>query len=459
MGCSMSFYHLGNAGLSSKLTGLHLRENKGTKQKVRNLVDRLMEIVQENHHLVFMYTLKAIFLCVSNGVVTVVLVWWLYGRHWHASFPCDLSNHIPIIYEDLTCSLPAAPFLYGLMICNVMLAFCTCFCNVFALKWVATFRLSTYSHYKNAFQKWTSLVDKKGFLDFCFCLDLTSYTSKDGKILGDTIYSSLKLYQKSDKHTSHVELIQEINKKARFSSMFYQGEVIATELGLKILEGNVSDDCLFNALAKVNGIETENVCEAIVQELTTKMHVYKDLVDSDLNCPIFEECVGLIRAEKKTPREFHHYALMATCNAFGVDILVLSTGAKCWHYKATNNDDTASTPTKYVFFIHPNYYTAVIEEVDEDEKKDKRRSFISDSDYRKQLQHQARAAWEDNGKRKYQKTMKALNPELLPYGKATIPPTKAPTNILADLFNETGKKISRQILNKIYIPGLSNQQH
>ena len=448
----------GYAGLSSKLTGLHLRENKETKQKIRNLVDRLMEIVQENNHLVFMYTVKATFLCVSNAVALIVLVWWLYGRHWHASFPCDLSNHIPLIYEDLTCSLPAAPFLYGLMICNIIFGFCICLCNMFALKWVATFRISTYSHYKNAFEKWTSLSQQMGFLDLCFCLDLTSCTTKDGKILGDIIYSSLKLYQKSDKHKSHVELMQDINKKAKFSSKFYQGEVIASELGLKILEGKMTDDCLFTAIAKVMETETAKVCHAIIEELTTNMYVYKDLVDRDINCPVFEECIELIQEQRKTPKEFHHYAIMAACNAFKVNILVLAASAKCWYYMATDNGTLASVPTGYLFFVHPSYYTAVVDMPNQEDKHGNRQVFISDTTYRQHLQSKAKTSWEDNGKKIYQKAMKALNPQVIPYGKSSVPPPKRPTNILTDLFNETGQKISIQILSKIYIPGLTKKQ-
>lgn len=417
-----------------------------------------MEIVQEDNRLVFMYTVKAIFLCVSNSVAVVVLVLWLYDRQWHASFPCDLSNHVPLIYEDLTCSLPAAPFLYGLMICNVIFAFCISLCSMFALKWVATFRISTYSNYKNAFQKWTCLAHKKGFRDFCFCLDLTSSTSKDGKILGDIIYSSLKLYEKSDKRNSHVELMQDINKKAKFSSMFYQGELIASELGLKILEGNVSDDCLFNAIAKVTGTEPANVCDTIVEELTTNMYVYKDLVDNDMNCPVFEECVELIKEERKTPKEFHHYALMAACNAFHVNILVLAASAKCWYYKATDGGTEPSVSTTYLFFINPNYYTAVVDEPRQTEKHDNRELFIQDIAYRRQLQSKANVSWEEDGKSKYQKTMKTLNPQVIPYGKSTVPPPKRPTNILTDLFNETGHRISKQILSKIYIPGLTKHE-
>ena len=417
-----------------------------------------MEILSHQHHLVFMYTAKSVFLCVSNAIAVIVLVWWLYDRYWHASFPCDLSNHIPIIYEDLTCSLPAAPFLYGLMICNIIFAFCICLCNIFALKWVATFRLTTYSHYKKAFEKWTSLANEKGFLDFCFCLDLTSCSSKDGKILGDIIYSSLKLYHKSNKHNSHVELMQDLNSKAKFSSMFYQGEAIASNLGLKIVEGKVSDECLFNAIATVVETDMEKVCDVIVEELTTNMFLYKDLVDNDLNCPFFEECVVLIRDQRKTPKEFYHYALMAACNALHINILVLLANTKCWYYKASDSDTSTSIPTKYLFFIHPNYYTPVLDDPDVTDKLENRKLFITDSSYRQQLQREAKASWDDLGKRKYQKSTKALSPKVIPYGKTTVPPVKRPTNILTDLFNETGKKISKQILSKIYVPGLSNQQ-
>lgn len=453
----LSCVFLGNAGLSSKVTGLHLQTNKDTKQKVRNLVDHLMEIVQEDNHLVFMYTVKAIFLSVSNGIVVVVLIWWLYGRHWHASFSCDLSNHIPLIYEDLTCSLPAAPFLYGLMTCNIIFALSICLFNMFALKWVVTFRVSRYSHYENAFQKWTSLVKKLGFRDFCFCLDLASSTTKDGKILGDIIYSSLKFYEKSDENNSHVDLMRDINKRAKFSSMFYQGELITSMLGLNILEGNMSEDCLFNAIGKVMGTETADVCDKIVEELTTNMSLYKDLVDNDMNCNVFEECVELIRDKRKAPQEFDHYALMAACNVFHVNILVLSAGAKCWYYQATGRGTLSCVSTTYLFYVSRNYYTAVVDEPSQESLRENRSLFITDATYRKRLQDQSKVSWEEDKKNKYKRMLDALSPQIIPYKESAVASPKQPANVLTDLFNDTGKKISQQILSKIYIPGLSKQ--
>jgi hypothetical protein len=108
--------------------------------------------------------------------------------------------------------------------------------------------------------------------------------------------------------------------------------------------------------------------------------------------------------------------------------------------------------------IRPNYYTAVVDKPGQEEKHGNRQLFISDTTYRKQLQSEAKASWEEDGKPKYQKTMKALNPQVIPYGKSTVPAPKRPTNILTDLFNETGQRISTQILSKIYIPGLTKQQ-
>lgn len=441
------------SGLTSKLTGLQLKENKATKERIHQLVDRLMEVLQKDNHLLLLYALKAVFLTVASASVVIVLSTWLSRQGWHASFPCDMTLHIPVQYKDMTCSLPAAPFLYGLMICNIIFAFCISLSNLRAILWLVIFKKCTSSHYKEAFGKWDFMIKKPGFSDFCFCLSLTSLTSKDGMILGDIIYSSLKLYQKSDKHVN-VETMKEINKP-KFSAMFYQGEVIAHDVGLKVLESRVSEDSLFRAIASVVGMEKPTVCGAIAQELITNISVYKDLVDNDLNCPVFEECVELIQFERKSPKEFQHYVLMAACNAFYINIVVLRASCKCWYYKVADSDKNVPVPTKYLLFIQPNYYTATEEDLMSDEGKEEARNLlISDALYRKELHTKALAAWEANGLANYKTTMKALCPQVILYGRTSLPEIKQPTNILSDLFNEMGHKISKQIFCKIYIPGL-----
>ena len=443
----------GIAGLSSKLTGLQLNENKDTKEKIRHLVNRLMEILQKNNSLLLMYAVKAIFLSLCSAIVVIVSTQWLSTRGWHASFYCDMTLYIPVVYKDMTCSLPAAPFLYGLMTCNIIFAFSICLCNLRAIIWILRFK-TIYSHYREAFGKWQFLVEKIGFRDFCFCLNLTSSTSKNGKILGDIIYSSMKLYQRSDQ-LAHAEPIQEFIQKPKFSSKFYQGEIIACNLGLRLLESKIYDDSIFHGLAILVGMEKSEVSQRIAEELISNISIYKDLVDSDINCPVFEDCVELIQVEKKSPKEFQHYVLMAACNAFHLNIVVFRAGSKCWYYKAQNEDEMILT--KYMLFIQPSYYAAAEDDATLQDKQENQHLFISDPLYHSELQRKALLSWEKDGIEKYKETVKALKPKVISYGTMANPEVNQPTNVLSDLFSEMGHKISKQILNKIYIPGLQTQ--
>lgn len=436
----------GIAGQSTKLTGLQLKENKDTKQKIQNLVNHLMEVLQQNNHLQFLYLIKAICLLSGSAVVMLSLSSWLSARQWHASFSCDMTLHIPTFYKDMTCSLPAAPFLYGLMICNIAFAFSICLCNVRAIIWHCWEFKKSYNDYKKAFKKFKFLEKlPPGFSDFCFCLCLTKFTSKDGMILGDIIYSSMKVYQKSEEY-SHVESVT----KSRFSSKFYQGGVIAQNLGLKVLELKISDDNFFNAMAMMIGENKRAVCQIIAQELIKNISVYKDLVDNDMNCPVFEECVELIQNEMKSPKEFQHYALMAACKAFNINIVVLRASFKCWYYKTENS---ATIPTKYLLFIPPSYYAATEDDPALQEKQDNRQRLISDPSFRNLLETEASAQWQKDGLIKYTTTVASLKPTFILYGEKDSPKAHQPTNVLSDLFNEMGQKISKQILNKVYIPG------
>lgn len=441
----------GIAGLSTKLTGMQLNENKKSKEKIQQLVNRLMEVLQKNNNMQLLYSLKAVFLSLCSAIVVVILSQWLSMRHWHASFSCDMKLHIPTVYKDMTCSLPAAPFLYGLMICNITFAFSICLCNLRAIIWIVVDFKMSYKDYKDAFGKFKFLENPPGFSDFCFCLCLTKFTSKDGMILGDIIYSSMKIYQKSEEHChSHAESV----KKSHFSSKFYQGEVIAENLGLKVLELKISDDNFFNAIASMVGADKRMVCQEIAQELITNISIYKDLVDNDMNCPIFEECVELIQNEMKSPKEFQHYVLMATCKAFNSNIVVIRASFKCWYYKTVNSDNI---PTKYLLFIPPNYYAATEDDPVLKDKQANRQLLIADCSFRHTLQKKASEKWLANGENTYKTRVESLNPGVISYGDTPKGRQVQPTNILLDLFNEMGQKISRQILNKIYIPGYHNQ--
>lgn len=454
-----TFSSSGNAGSSSKLTGLHLPEDKETKQKIRNLVVRLKEIARLSHYLVFMYTIKSLFLCITNVVVFVVLANWLRERRWRASFNCDFSDRVPYDYKDLTCSLPAAPFLYGLMICNTVLAFSISVCNLFALIWTWKFFMYTYVHYKNAFKKWTDLVDENGFMDFCFCLSLATTSYKDGKILGDVIYSSMKIYYQSNRHEWQIGQSENSKKKAKFAAMFYQGDAITKELGLTLFEGDYTDDSLFQAMAAILDVEREDFRDKISKQLKRDMHLYKDIVDNAFSNLEFERFVKLIENGKRLPYEFHQLILMAACNSFGVNILLLTCGQSCWYYKTANEEESASVDeeilTKYLFVCHPNYYSAILPAPNYDEKKEKRRLFLNNEKSRKEARTNALDNWNEFGEENYLKMIKDISPRTIAYGKTTIPTKKRSHNILTDLFHETSHKIVTHFRRRITIPPLT----
>ena len=123
---------------------------------------------------------------------------------------------------------------------------------------------------------------------------------------------------------------------------------------------------------------------------------------------------------------------------------------KCWYYKTENSH---TIPTIYLLFIPPSYYAATEDDPALQEKQDNRQRLISDPSFRNLLETEASAQWQKDGLIKYTTTVASLKPTFILYGEKDSPKAHQPTNVLSDLFNEMGQKISKQILNKVYIPG------
>ena len=122
--------------------------NSGRSARLIYLVDWLQYLLQFRYNLVLLYTLKSIITCVLTAVLTVGLISWLVAFQWRTAFTCDLHDVLPSPFHHNLCSFPAAPYVYSMMILNVIFTMFLCVFNFQALLWLAKFRYDTnYCYY------------------------------------------------------------------------------------------------------------------------------------------------------------------------------------------------------------------------------------------------------------------------------------------------------------------------
>jgi hypothetical protein len=104
------------------------------------LVDLLQYLLQFRYHLVFLYTIKSIATFVLTTLLSAGLISWLVAFQWRTAFTCDLHGSLPPPFDHNSCSFPAAPYVYSIMILNVIFTILLGMFNLRALFWLVKFR-------------------------------------------------------------------------------------------------------------------------------------------------------------------------------------------------------------------------------------------------------------------------------------------------------------------------------
>ena len=106
------------------------------KDQVIGLVERLILTMQSNPGFFVVYVVKSVILFVGSGLVIAGNLLALFIYDWALVFDCDLKTSVAPLYETTTCTIPAAPFLYTLMIVTSAFAFFILVLTCRAMVWL-----------------------------------------------------------------------------------------------------------------------------------------------------------------------------------------------------------------------------------------------------------------------------------------------------------------------------------
>ena len=112
----------------------------GRNARLVYLVDWLQYLLQFRYNLVFLYTAKSIATCGLTTLLSAGLISSLVAFQWRTAFDCDLRGSLPPPFDNNSCSFPAAPYVYSMMILNVIFTIFLDIFNLKALFWLAKFR-------------------------------------------------------------------------------------------------------------------------------------------------------------------------------------------------------------------------------------------------------------------------------------------------------------------------------
>ena len=114
--------------------------NSSRNARLLYLVDWLQYLLQFQYNLVFLYTTKSIATCGLAAVLSAGLISSLVAFKWRTAFTCDLRGSLPPPFDYNSCSFPAAPYVYSMIILNAIFTILLGLFNLRALFWLATFR-------------------------------------------------------------------------------------------------------------------------------------------------------------------------------------------------------------------------------------------------------------------------------------------------------------------------------
>ena len=221
------------------------------KEQVIGLVERLIQTLKSNPGFFVVYVMKSVILFVGSGLVIAGNASALVVYDWALVFDCELKMSVAALYETTTCTIPAAPFLYALMIINATFS-----CFILILTCRAIFWLIQTRNFQSDYlamwkQNRHVLSEQPGFRDFTFCLMLMKCNGTDGEAVYETVNSSLQIYTslKIEQHFEKDQLLgTSVASDLQFERNNYICDFMLREMGMESKETGESHD-LINTLS------------------------------------------------------------------------------------------------------------------------------------------------------------------------------------------------------------------
>lgn len=397
------------------------------KEEVIALVERLTSVLESSSNFFVVYVAKSVILLFGSAMIIAGNVVTLVIFNWSFVFNCDLTSFVSSVYEVTSCTIPAAPFLYGLMIISSAFAFFVLVFTLRAIAWLIQTRNFQEVYLKSWGKSGHVLGDLPGFHDFCFCLMLMRENGTDGEGVYKTVNSSLKIYTslKIQEHFQNDQLLgTTVASDVQFKMNNYICDFMLREMGMQSKESGDAPG-LINTLASVGedlgmDVDTKDNCKKlrklIFDHLVCHPTHYKDLIDNDCrNLPSFREYVKSIKNGSFVSGEVSecNYVLMAFANIAPVQIVVLRPHRSSFVFSPLAS---SSEPSKVVFLKHippSDYVSVTFLDGASPAQSDARDLFLKDGNYSKSLRTRAFESWRSTGYPSFVKTLSSLLPKYL----------------------------------------------
>ena len=288
-----------------------------------------------------------------------------------------------------------------------------------------------YKYRKYTHKTWECnhpLKTKPGFYDYFFCIQLLKTNNAEGNVIFETMEKAFKLFQnklpdeKSELVSDLSFAIPEAPKHCR--DKFVVSEILR-ELGM-IIKRSSRDD-LWAALAnsmdqdkpalspKELSASIHDIHERVLAELLERHTLFKDLINKDDHCPMFEEYIEDVKLDEVREKGMKedHYVLMAFAIAYKVNVVVVRSEKSSLLYEPENPE--ANQSVWYITFIPPHYYYATSSDPRANPEEDAGLKFLTDQIYQTELLKKVNERWESKGFEDYKGMLKNILPQELPY--------------------------------------------
>ena len=400
----------------------------GRNARLVYLVDWLQYLLQFRYNLVLLYTTKSIATFGLTTLLSAGLISSLVAFQWRTAFDCDLHSSLPPPFDNNSCSFPAAPYVYSMMILNVIFTIFLDIFNLKALFWLAKFR---YKYRKYMHIDWEGkhpLKQKIGFYDYFFCIQLLKANSAEGNVIFEMMEEAFQVFQhqlpeeKGEVVSESSFVVPETPEHCK--NQFVVTEILG-ELGMVIKRSSRND--LWAALANSLGQDKpslsreelrasmHDIRERVLEILLAKHALFKDLINKDDHCPMFEdyiEDVKLDEVREKGMKE-DHYILMAFAIAYKINVVVVRSEKSSLLYEPESPE--ANQSVWYTAFIPPHYYYATNTDPKASPEENAGLKFLTDQIYQTELLKAVVDRWESKGYEDYKRNLRSILPQELPY--------------------------------------------
>ena len=407
--------------------------NGGRNARLAYLIDWLQYLLQFRYNLVHLYMFKSFLTCFLTVGLSAGLISWLLSFRWRTAFNCDLHGSLPPPFDHNSCSFPAAPYVYSMMILNVIFTICLSIFNLRALFWLFKFNYKYQKYQRKTWKNKHPLQNKPGLYDYYFCVQLLKENSAEGKVVYKTMEEAFKIFQnktleeKTDLVSESSLVIPEAPNHCK--NQFILKEILH-EFGMTTKRSKIGRDDLWAALA--NSLEQEDpplspkellasiskVQERVEKAILEKHALFKDLINKDDHCPMFDDYIEDVKLDGIRERGIKedHYILMAFAISYKVNVVVVRAEKSSLLYEPEKPE--VNQTIWFVTFIPPHYYHATSLDPTATAEENAGLKFLTDQIYQTELLKEANSRWESKGYEEYKNKLERILPQELPYHSA-----------------------------------------